>query len=158
LVATLSAVAIAQANPLDDLRRDSSAATSSLARPIVAPVRGSVVAIPAVGSITVDTPSARLIAAGVRSGDPVIVDFGTQSVRAYAAFADELARSARYYAEVQKPAPADDGFTVVINRDNPTQPVVLSSNTSDGTMYVPIQMGYRVTFHLVNRSTTARTD
>jgi hypothetical protein len=158
LIATLCSVAIAAANPLYEQRGNSPPAASSSAKPIVTILRGSVVALSADGRITLDMPSARLIDAGVRSGDAVVVNFGTQSVRAYAAFADELARSARYYLEIQAPVPVDDGMTIVLSRDNPAQRVVLDSSTSDGAMYVPAQVGSTVTFRIVTRGKDSRTD
>jgi hypothetical protein len=97
------------------------------------------------GRATLGTPSSRLIGAGVKSGDPMLVDLGKMSVRAHVAFRDELERAAQFFAETQEPGSLDFQPSLVIDREDSSRPVVLETSTGDASLYLDALSGSRVT-------------
>ena len=139
-LSTLGAIASAQNNPLYEHRR--SMANGAPAKSFV---ERSYVLRSDVGLATLGTPSSRLIGAGLKSGDPILVDLGTMSVRAHVAFRDELERAARYFAETQEPGSLDFQPSLVIDREDSSRPVVLETSTGDASLYLDALSGSRVT-------------
>jgi hypothetical protein len=133
-------VAFAQPNPLAEHRR--SAIDGVQAKPFV---EVSYVANVDAGRATLGTPSARLIDAGLKSGDPMMVVLGTMSVRVYVAFRDEMERAAQYFAETQEPGALDLRPSLVIDREDSAQPVVLEASMGDASLYLGVRPGSRVT-------------
>ena len=140
-LSTLGAIASAQNNPLYEHRR--SMANGAPAKSFV---ERSYVLRSDVGLATLGTPSSRLIEAGVKSGDPMLFDLGTMSLRVTVAFRDELERAATYYAESASAGPPDPGPFLVIDREDPMQPLVLETSTSEGSLYLDVRPGSRVSF------------
>lgn len=138
---TLGAIANAQSNPLYEHRR--SMASGAPAKPFV---ERSYVLRSDAGLTTLGTPSWRLIEAGVISGDPMLVDVGTLTLRVYVAFRDELDRAASYDADSPSAGPPDPGPFLVIDREDPIQPLVLQTSTGEGSLYLDVRPGSRVTF------------
>jgi hypothetical protein len=136
----LCSVALAQPNPLAEHRR--SAIDGVQMKPVV---EVSYVANVDAGRATLGTPSARLIDAGLKSGDPMIVVLGTMSVRVHVAFRDELERAAQYFAETQDPGSLDLRPSLVIDREDSALPVVLEPSMGDASLYLSVQPGSRVT-------------
>ena len=135
----LCSVAIAQPNPLFEHRR------AAIDRVQVKPfVEASYVAQVEAGRATLGTSSARLIGAGVKSGDPILVDLGKTSLRVRVAFRDELDRAAEYFAETQEPGSLDLQPSLVIDREDATRPVVLEATMGDAALYLGVQPGSRV--------------
>jgi len=113
----------AQTNPLYEHRRSLGAALG-----VQSVLTGAVRSTTPDGRVVLDAPSARLIEEGVKSGDPVEIELGTQAIRAYVGFNDEVERSKSYYAEMQRQLPVTPGVTVIVNRYNPAAPIVLDSS------------------------------
>jgi hypothetical protein len=139
-LSVVCAIAFAQSNPLFEQRRAVAAGVVSRAF-----VEQSYVARVDEGRATLGTPSSRLIGAGLKSGDPILVDLGTMSVRAHVAFRDELERAARYFAETQEPGSLDFQPSLVIDREDSSRPVVLETSTGDASLYLDALSGSRVT-------------
>ena len=138
---TLGTIASAQNNPLYEHRR--SMASGAPAKPLV---ERSYVLRSDIGLATLGTPSWRLLEAGVKSGDPMLVDLGTLTLRVHVAFRDELDRAASYDADSPSAGPPDHGPFLVIDREDPMQPLVLQSSTGEGSLYLDVRPGSRVTF------------
>jgi hypothetical protein len=145
---TLCAIAGAQNNPLYEHRR--SVATDVSAKVLL---EESYVVHADVARVTLGTPSSHLLDAGVKSGDPMFVDLGAMSLRVNAAFRDELERRAGFAAESQKSAPPYAGPTLVIDREDPTQPIVLETSLGDAFMHVSVEPGSKVQFGRAGRAT-----
>ena len=128
----------AQTNPLYEHRRARGAA----------PVAPSVLAVVVRfaghdGVVRLDAPSARLLDDGVKSGDPVEIDLGTRTVRAYVGFSDEIVRAKNYYAQSKRQAPVEPGVTLVLDRLSPAEPIVLSSSAGGAVMHLGVGDGQR---------------
>jgi len=134
------AIAFAQSNPLFEQRRAAAGGVESRAF-----VEQTYVVHAQEGRATLGTPSSRLISAGVKSGDPIFVDFGNMAVRAHVAFRDELERAAQYFAESQEPGSLDSQPSLVIDREDSSRPVVLETSTGDASLYLDAPPGSRVT-------------
>lgn len=132
----LGAIASAQTNPLYDHRRSVAGGDSAKSF-----LEESFVVHADVGRVTLGTPSSHLIDAGVKSGTPILVDLGTMTLRAHVAFRDELDRAARYLAETQRTETTDPGPILVIDREDPMQPIVLDTTAGDASIYLDVHPG-----------------
>ena len=129
----------AQTNPLYEHRRAFGAA------PVVQSViTGTVLSATGDGRVKVDTPSERLIVNGIKSGDPVEIDLGMRSIRAYVEFSDERARAKNYYTQTQKPGPLESGVTLVVDRLHTAEPIVLDSSAGGAVMHLGVDTGQRI--------------
>ena len=103
------------------------------------------------GRTTLRMASSRLIDAGVKSGDLMLIDLGTMSIAAHVAFRDELERSARYRTETQEPGSVDPGPFLVLDRLDSPQWVVLSTAIDDESMYLDVSPGSPVSLRAAGR-------
>ncbi len=118
------------ANPLDEHRR--SMRTHSQPAYVVA---GSIAYAGNDGRIVFSIPSARLLSAGVRSGDQVVITIGEDRPwSAFVAFRDELDRTAELYLQQGTQTDPEPGMTLVVNRDQPGERVVLDASAGGATV------------------------
>lgn len=96
------------------------------------------------GRVVLDTLSARLIDDGIKSGDPVEIDLGTKTIRAYVGFSDELARARQFYAKSKEQPPFQPGVSLILNRLQPTAPIVLDSSTRGAAMDLGVASGQKI--------------
>ena len=132
----------ASINPLDEHRAARSARHPAFV--VQTTVRG----VDEHDRVSLDLPSARLVAAGARSGDRVTMDVGARTVFAFIAFRDELEREALQPVEAQ--APRLPGMTLVVDRERSNQRVVLDAS-SGGIASGEVHRGQEVTITAVRR-------
>lgn len=147
----MPALAAAQDNPLYEHRK--SARNASPAMKSVE--EASVVARVDGGRVTMNLASSRLMDAGVSSGDPLIVELGPTSFLVRVAFRDELNRAATYLAAAQRPLPVEPVPSLVIDREDPSQPVMLDTSTGGAAMYLNIAPGHRASLLSVRANASA---
>lgn len=147
----MPALVAAQDNPLYEHRK--SARNASPAMKSVE--EASVVTRVDGGRVTMDLASSRLMDAGVRSGDPLTVELGPTSFLVRVAFRDELSRAARYLAVAQKPLAVEPVPSLVIDREDPSQPVMLDTSTGGAAMYLNIAPGDRASLRVVRANARA---
>ncbi len=118
----------ASASPLDEHRRSMRAPSQA-----AYVVTGSIGFAGNDGRVVLNIPSARLISAGVRSGDEVAISIGdAQPWNAYVEFRDELERNAAFYAQNDKELPIEPGMTLIVNRDQPGEQLMLDASAGGG--------------------------
>jgi len=135
------------ANPLDDHRQ----AMRMQSQPAYV-VYGLIAQSGDDGRIVLSIPSARLMNAGVLSGDEVAIDMGgAQSWTAYVAFRDELERDIAFYAEAGKEMATDPGMTLIVDRDHPGEKVVLDASAGGGVTPRDAQTARYVSIRAIRR-------
>lgn len=145
----MPALAGAQDNPLYEHRK-----SARNASPVMKRVEdSSVVTHVDGGRVTIDLASSRLMDAGVKSGDPLIVELGSILLNVHAAFRDERDRATRFLDTAQKPLPVVSVASLIIDREDPSQSVMLDTSTGGAAMYLNVAPGDRVSLRAVRAST-----